>query len=468
MRSKKKKLVTAAVAVFVVACIACTGAVVAATSAGSNANTDSTPAATVNAQTETVVPDKEPDIKPYIVPGELKGLKISKVSADSISLVWQKSSNVTGYKIYRAAGNGSFALYKTISAESFTDSVNPATKYQYRIEPLRSSFGIDKSGKTASVSVLTKPNAVSNLHTEKKKLKSVTLKWNKNTQATSYIVYRANGNSKSFKKLCETTKASLKDKKLSSGTVYSYKVEAVCKDGKLSASSDAKTIQTMTRLEKPKKLDTSKTTLHTITLKWNKVKGAQQYEIRKNKKLVATVKSNSYKASKLKHSTVYNYSVKAVASFNGKNLNSRVAKISASTNVKVPYVKGGLSGTWVMVNISTQTMTMYVNNKPYVKTPVVTGNAGALSTTKGLHHVLSRKSPARLRGSYGGSRWDTMVNYWLGFTYSGQGIHDSTWRGAYGGHIYQGNGSHGCVNTPLGAVAKIYAKAYVGMPVVVY
>ena len=113
-------------------------------------------------------------------------------------------------------------------------------------------------------------------------------------------------------------------------------------------------------------------------------------------------------------------------------------------------------------------MYMFSNGKVVVSTPVVTGNWGPLATTKGQHKVISKKSPARLRGSYNGSSWDTTVNYWLGFTSDGQGIHDATWRGGFGGNIYQGNGSHGCVNTPIGAMRTIYSKAYMGMPVIVY
>ncbi|MBQ3858807.1 MAG: L,D-transpeptidase [Prevotella sp.] len=54
------------------------------------------------------------------------------------------------------------------------------------------------------------------------------------------------------------------------------------------------------------------------------------------------------------------------------------------------------------------------------------------------------------------------------FTSDSQGIHDSVWRSAYGGNIYKTNGSHGCVNTPLGAMRKIFKKAHVGTPVIVY
>ena len=52
--------------------------------------------------------------------------------------------------------------------------------------------------------------------------------------------------------------------------------------------------------------------------------------------------------------------------------------------------------------------------------------------------------------------------------YGGCGIHDASWRSSYGGNIYKGNGSHGCVNTPYSKVQKIYNNTGYGTPVIVY
>ena len=41
-------------------------------------------------------------------------------------------------------------------------------------------------------------------------------------------------------------------------------------------------------------------------------------------------------------------------------------------------------------------------------------------------------------------------------------------RTAFGGDIYITNGSHGCVNTPLDAMKKIYDVVSYGFPVIVY
>ena len=112
-------------------------------------------------------------------------------------------------------------------------------------------------------------------------------------------------------------------------------------------------------------------------------------------------------------------------------------------------------------------MWYYRNGQLYCHTDVVTGNDdGYHNTPKGAFSIWQRQSPTTLYGP----GYASYVNYWMAFTYSGVGIHDSSWRSnsEYGGNTYKGNGSHGCVNTPYSAVKKIYQKAGYGTRVVVY
>lgn len=50
----------------------------------------------------------------------------------------------------------------------------------------------------------------------------------------------------------------------------------------------------------------------------------------------------------------------------------------------------------------------------------------------------------------------------------GVGIHDLQARYYFGGSVYNGAGSHGCINTPLAAVSLIYHYIDTGTPVIVY
>ena len=53
-------------------------------------------------------------------------------------------------------------------------------------------------------------------------------------------------------------------------------------------------------------------------------------------------------------------------------------------------------------------------------------------------------------------------------TYTGIGLHDASWRGAFGGTIYVSDGSHGCVNLPASAAAQIFNLVEIQEPVVCY
>ena len=59
------------------------------------------------------------------------------------------------------------------------------------------------------------------------------------------------------------------------------------------------------------------------------------------------------------------------------------------------------------------------------------------------------------------------MQYWMPFVY-GQGLHDASWRSAFGGNIYQTDGSHGCVNLPPQVAATIYDYIDAGFPIILY
>ena len=98
---------------------------------------------------------------------------------------------------------------------------------------------------------------------------------------------------------------------------------------------------------------------------------------------------------------------------------------------------------------------------------------GKHDTPTGIWTLFSMESPAVLKGEIqattGAPEYETKVQYWMPFTYSGCGLHDATWQSAFGGSLYsQGFGSHGCVNLPYDAAESLYGIASVGIPVIVH
>ena len=131
---------------------------------------------------------------------------------------------------------------------------------------------------------------------------------------------------------------------------------------------------------------------------------------------------------------------------------------------KQEYWYYDFTDTFVEISLDNQYMWYYVDGKLLVETPVVTGNISAGDyTRRGCFRIASMTTDTYLVGP----TWNDHVDYWMPF--DGQiGLHDSSWRTEYGGDIYLTDGSHGCVNTPLDAMATIYNNITVGTLVVVY
>lgn len=127
--------------------------------------------------------------------------------------------------------------------------------------------------------------------------------------------------------------------------------------------------------------------------------------------------------------------------------------------------KNDIGNTYVEIDLTNQHMWFYKNGSLIVDTPVVTGNPQKNNETPsgGVWSLKGKYRNATLKGE----GYATPVDYWLPFN-GGVGIHDLQKRYYFGGSVYNGAGSHGCINTPLVAVKLIYNGIGDGTPVVVY
>ncbi len=127
-----------------------------------------------------------------------------------------------------------------------------------------------------------------------------------------------------------------------------------------------------------------------------------------------------------------------------------------------------LAGTYVEVNLSAQHLWFYKNGSLVVESDIVSGSvAKGAQTQTGAFPLAYKESPSTLVGSNAADGYRTEVQYWMPF-YEGQGLHDATWRGAFGGSIYQTSGSHGCVNLPYWAAEQIYNNIDAGVAIIIY
>ncbi len=430
-----------------------------------------TPQATTTTVPETTTAKKKKKKKVVKkTPAKVKKLKITRVTTSSLRVSWKKSKLATKYIVYRAKeGMSKYKKYKEITQTSFFDTgLGQGKVYKYKVKSYRKADGyVTKSG-WKYVKAMTKLRPIKSFKAKAGRHK-VVLKWKKNSKASKYYLYRAsekNGRCSFFKKIKTISKKNktYTDYGLSSGKAYKYMIRAYKKKSGIKRYTPKKITTVVTSLSTPWNLSANRKKTQ-ITLKWNQVPNAEKYEVYKGDKLIKVTSKLKYTKKKLKKKHKYSFKVRAVREFEEKTYKSAFVSITVKT--KGDSKKRG-HGTYVEISIKKQLLKMYVKDKLYVKTPVVTGNVGARHTSKGTHHVMEKTANRTLSGSYGSQSWNVKVNYWLKFTGDGQGIHDSTWRSSYGGSIYKYNGSHGCVNTPLGPMRKIFKKAYVGMPVIVY
>lgn len=140
---------------------------------------------------------------------------------------------------------------------------------------------------------------------------------------------------------------------------------------------------------------------------------------------------------------------------------------------QVPYYRGSgdsdIGASYVEIDIANQHLWLYKNGRVLMECPVVTGSLkGGYATPKGVYYLVYKIQDVKLKGrNSDGSKYESPVRYWMPF-YNDYGIHDASWRGAFGGTIYRSSGSHGCVNMPAVSAALLYHNITAGYPVVVH
>ena len=131
----------------------------------------------------------------------------------------------------------------------------------------------------------------------------------------------------------------------------------------------------------------------------------------------------------------------------------------------------GIGDTYIEADLSAQHFWCYVDGQLMVESDFVSGDTTTgHGTPTGVFGIMFMLRDTTLRGvmqSNGKYEYETKVGYWMPF-YDGCGFHDAWWRSAFGGTIYQGNGSHGCINLPVDAAQTLYSYCDEKMPVVVY
>ena len=119
---------------------------------------------------------------------------------------------------------------------------------------------------------------------------------------------------------------------------------------------------------------------------------------------------------------------------------------------------------YVEIDYTNQHLWYYKDGTLIAESDIVSGKiSNGNGSPDGVYKIVYKQSPAVLKGE----DYESNVTYFMPFAYN-VGIHDASWRNAFGGQIYKNSGSHGCINVPLSCATAIYEAIDIGTPVVAY
>ena len=190
-----------------------------------------------------------------IAPSAPSGLTATPISATQIDLAWTASTDavgVTGYKVERKTGAGSFSEVGTPSGTAFADTtLVGSTAYTYRVRATDaagnlSGYSAEVTATTSAPPDVTPPTAPSDLAATPDYSTAVDLEWTPATDAvgvTGYNVERKTG-AGAFAEIATPSSPSYHDTGLEPVTTYTYRVRARDAAGNVSGYSGEATAET--------------------------------------------------------------------------------------------------------------------------------------------------------------------------------------------------------------------------------
>ena len=432
----------------------------------------------------TVMPADEPTEQPTDAPAEAAtedpravgdATEVTRASnePDQMTISWNAAGGADGYHVYWRSGDqttAKFRLLTTVKDTALTvRNLKAGALYEFKVAAYKAYQGRLYEGGSCTAGCATAPEAVKNFRLASGAQKGTVIKWNKNAMCDGYILYRQYDSVWSVRDTLPADTVEYTDTDVIPGKAYYYRIFAYRKDvgGTLKSANYAE-LKTVCGLCAPKDNGTY-SILRRMVFKWKKNSYATGYEIyysgdNKSFTLLTDTTATSYTSNRFKNGKTYWFRIYPYRLV-GKN-KTRVYGTYLAKSLTITNSAFGkdVPTTYIEVSRDRQHMWYYIDDEIYVSTDVVTGNYNSMDTPAGYWAVNNKASPCTLVGA----NYVSYVDYWIAFIGSGYGIHDASWRSEFGGTIYKGNGSHGCVNTPYKNVKKIYGKVKIGTPVIVY
>ena len=306
---------------------------------------------------------------------QLSQAKLTSVAAEgcnSLTLIWDKVEGADGYVVLRSENGKEYtqAADITDAKTTYVDaSLTAGMVYSYKVQAYRNINGKKVYGEESGVLSGKPLPSATTLTAQSAGYKAIQLTWNAVDGVNGYAVYRKAAGKSGFDQIAtvnaDTT--SYKDTKVTSGVSYTYKVKAYKNvNGTQVWGDDSNEATAVPALQAPQ-VTLTNTTYNSVTVSWNKVSGAQGYNIYRSTKpnsgfkVVKKVNNKStvkFVDKKLSVGKTYYYQVCAFRAVGGKNAEgerSAVLSVNAAPEgVKVKAVAAGATA----VKLTWKTVTM--------------------------------------------------------------------------------------------------------------
>lgn len=169
-----------------------------------------------------------------IIPKTVTGVKQSSNTTSSIKLSWNKVSDVTGYRIYRATSKSrTYSIVTDIVGSTKTTYTNSKLSsgkiYYYKVKSYKTVSGTRYYSNYSSIITASTKCQTPVIKVTSSTKKTAKISWNKISGASGYKVYRATSKSGAYK-LVKTVRSgsttSYTNNELTSKKTYYYKVIA--------------------------------------------------------------------------------------------------------------------------------------------------------------------------------------------------------------------------------------------------
>lgn len=164
-----------------------------------------------------------------VYPANVTGLKVSKTTSSSITLSWKEDKDYSTqyYQIYDVKKKKIVATIDAYDTTYTIKKLKAGTVYNFKVRSYTKENGEKYYGEWQTITGVTSPTTVTLSSLKSAKVKTVTVKWNKQTTVTGYQIQYSTSSNFSNAKTVKVTKNSTTSKTLTglkSGKKYYVKI----------------------------------------------------------------------------------------------------------------------------------------------------------------------------------------------------------------------------------------------------